>query len=284
MYQSALRSFEGKFMSTYFIGDIQGCYIELQHLLELIQFNPAEDRLGFCGDLVNRGPHSLDVLRFIKNLKDPIVVLGNHDLFLLALAYNPSAYNNPHTLHDILKAPDKFELLTWLRQQPLLHYDKEQSYLLSHAGLPPFWELSEALSYATEVHNALIGDDFQELLTHMLGNHPSCWDHYLTGYERLRFIINVFTRMRLCTLRGCLDFRSKGLESLSSPAYKPWFKLIDLEPYENNTILFGHWAALEGKVDVPHIYALDTGCAWGRSLTALRIEDKKLFSVPAVRS
>ncbi len=271
-------------MATYIIGDVQGCFTELQNLLELIQFNPQQDRLGFAGDLVNRGPHSLEVLRFIKNLKDPIVVLGNHDLFLLSLIYHPnsSSSTNPHTLSAVLDAPDKFELGDWLRQQVFLYHDPAQQYLLSHAGLPPFWELQEALSYATEVQQILSGDNFQEFFKHLLGNQPACWDHKLSGYERYRCIVNVFTRMRLCTLRGCLDFRSKGLVSNSSSAYQPWFKLLKPAQYDNNNICFGHWAALEGKVDVPNIYALDTGCAWGNSLTALRMEDKQRFSVPAI--
>lgn len=268
-------------MSTYIIGDVQGCYTELQNLLTLIHFNPEQDRLGFSGDLVNRGPDSLSVLRFIKSLGNAIVVLGNHDLFLLALAYHPEAYTHPHTLQAVLNAPDKLELLDWLRAQPLLYHDASLHYLLSHAGVPPQWGLEEALSYAHEVQNALTGESFELLLRNLVGNHPACWDRHLKGHDRLRYIINVFTRMRHCTPRGCLDFKSKERVSQSSPHYKPWFKLIHPKDYGNNSILFGHWAALEGKVDVPHIYALDTGCAWGHSLTALRVEDKQLFSVPA---
>ncbi|HYF98209.1 MAG TPA: symmetrical bis(5'-nucleosyl)-tetraphosphatase [Coxiellaceae bacterium] len=269
-------------MATYIIGDVQGCFVELQNLLELIKFNPDKDRLGFAGDLVNRGPDSLEVLRFVKSLKDPIVVLGNHDLFLLSLAYHPNSSTNPHTLTEVLNAPDKLELLEWLRRQAFLYYDQENKYLLSHAGVAPFWELQETLSYAAEIQAALSGNNFRDFLQHLLGNQPACWDHHLTGHERLRFIVNVFTRMRLCTLRGCLDFRSKGLTSSSSAAYKPWFNLINPAHYDNNSICFGHWAALEGKTDVPNIYALDTGCAWGNSLTAMRIEDKQRFSVPAI--
>ena len=269
-------------MATYIIGDIQGCFIELQNLLTLIEFDPSKDRLGFAGDLVNRGPHSLEVLRFIKSLKDPIVVLGNHDLFLLSLIYAPGSSHNPHTLEEVLKAPDRFELADWLRQQPFLYHDPELNYLLSHAGLAPFWGLQESLSYAAEVQQVLRGDHFQNFFSQLLGNLPACWDHYLTGYDRLRYIVNVYTRMRLCTLGGCLDFRSKGLVSNSSSSYKPWFKLIDLNQYGNNDVCFGHWAALEGNSDTPHIHALDTGCAWGQSLTALRIEDKQRFSVPAL--
>ncbi len=271
-------------MATYIIGDVQGCYDELQLLLKLINFDPETDRLGFTGDLVNRGHGSLAVLRLVKSLKDPIIVLGNHDLYLLALGYDLVQFNSPHTLHDVLNAEDKLELLDWLRQQPLVYQDTELNYLLSHAGFPPYWELSEAISYASEVEAELRSDNFAELIRNMLGNTPACWDYKLTNYPRLRFIINSFTRMRLCTLSGCLDFRSKGLTSESSAAYKPWFKLVKPAQYNQMDLLFGHWAALQGNTqDTPHIYALDTGCAWGNSLTALRIEDKKRFSVPAIK-
>jgi bis(5'-nucleosyl)-tetraphosphatase (symmetrical) len=267
-------------MATYLIGDVQGCYQELIDLLKLINFDPSLDRLGFAGDLVNRGPESLEVLRFVKALQDPIVVLGNHDLFLLAIGYELAEHRHPHTLDAVLAAPDKLELLDWLRQQPLLYHDPALNYLLSHAGLPPQWELSEALSYANEVHKYLTGANYIKLIGQMFGNTPACWDYKLSGMARLRYIINCFTRMRLCTPQGCLDFKSKGRVSESSTAYQPWFTQLNRQQYANHDIIFGHWAALEGKVEVPYVYALDTGCAWGNSLTALRIEDKQRFSVP----
>lgn len=268
-------------MATYIIGDVQGCFSELQALLEHIRFNPQTDRLGFTGDLVNRGPDSLKTLRFIKNLKDPIVVLGNHDLYLLALNYGFVRKKENSTLDEILAAPDKEELLTWLRHQPLVHIDHQLKYLLVHAGIPPQWNEQQALEHSEEVTDSLHSNQFNSFigfLENMYGNQPTQWNEDFTGWDRLRYITNVFTRLRFCDANGELDLKSKLKRPLNPQQFKPWFEFINPE-YD---ILFGHWAALEGKCNHPKCYALDTGCVWGKSLTALRIEDKKLFSVPSI--
>lgn len=267
-------------MATYIIGDVQGCYPELEHLLKVIHYDPTHDRLGFVGDLVNRGPQSLQTLRWIKQLPNPIVVLGNHDLYLLALGFECTQYSGKHTLHDILNAPDKEELLHWLRKQPLIYHDPHANFLIVHAGLPPQWSNDIAIQRAQEVERILQGDRFKQLLENMLGLKPDCWDDHLIGWNRLRYIINAFTRMRFVDSHGCLDLFSKETETVKPTVYKPWFENKDPEGVD---IIFGHWAALQGNVNKPHFYALDTGCIWGGRLTALRIEDKQLFSVPAVR-
>lgn len=266
-------------MSTYIIGDVQGCYQELEQLLHLIDFNPKKDRLGFVGDLVNRGPNSLDVLRFITSLTDPIVVLGNHDLYLLILGYElmpPDSYE--HTLHPIFDAPDKIELLDWLRHRPLLYADSAMQTLLVHAGLPPQWSIAQSLAHAHEVELALQGNHFREFLSDLFGNEPLSWHDHLTGQSRLRYITNALTRMRFCDESGYLDLKGDGNVSTNPHRFHPWFNFRDHQQ-DKMSILFGHWAALNGHCDAPGCYALDTGCAWGYSLTALRVEDKKRFSV-----
>lgn len=262
-------------MSTYIIGDIQGCFTELQILLTKIHFDPVKDRLGFTGDLVNRGPESLATLRFIKNLDNPIVVLGNHDLYLLAIGYNAVYYSGHHTLSEILDAPDKIELLDWLRQQPLIYYDPTYHYVMTHAGIPPQWNLNEALNYAEEIANILRGKDYYAFLTHLLGNHPSTWSNDLKGWDRLRYITNAFTRMRFCQADGTLEFNNKTKVSHDITQWRPWFDFYKLP----TKILFGHWASLEGECNNPHCEALDTGCLWGNALTAYRVEDGQYFSI-----
>lgn len=267
-------------MATYIIGDVQGCFEPLQQLLQQIDFNPKQDRLGFVGDLVNRGPQSLAVLRFIKQLKSPIVALGNHDLFCLIVGYGfmpEDAYE--HTLQDVLRAPDKMELLEWLRSQPLIWHEKKSQTLLVHAGLPPQWTIQQSLQYAKEVETVLHSNQFEIYLTHLFGNEPEQWSEQLTGQERLRYITNALVRMRFCTKEGRLDLETDNAIQHHEPnRFKPWFDWRD--PKKDQTdIYFGHWAALAGKCDTPGYHALDTGCAWGYSLTAIRLEDKQRFSV-----
>jgi bis(5'-nucleosyl)-tetraphosphatase (symmetrical) len=271
---------EQKKMSTYAIGDVQGCYDELQALLAEISFNPSKDQLWFAGDLVNRGPKSLQVLRFIKNLPNAIVVLGNHDIHLLALA-NGHPFPS-HTLHEVLAAPDRQELIDWLRQQPFLHYDANLNCLMSHAGLFPRWSLSEAQTHAQSLEQVLRADDYAECLAYLYGNEPSRWTDHLTGWDKLRFIMNAFTRMRFCTMAGELDFSHTGEIGTQPADYFPWFE-IPKRSLTNFSIMFGHWAALKGKTSAANVYALDTGCAWGGALTALRLEDKKQFMTPALK-
>ncbi|WP_264435804.1 symmetrical bis(5'-nucleosyl)-tetraphosphatase [Coxiella endosymbiont of Dermacentor marginatus] len=267
-------------MSTYIIGDVQGCYYELRKLLSLVQFNPFQDRLGFVGDLVNRGPNSLEVLRFIKSLSSPLIVLGNHDLFLLMLGYDlisEGVYK--HTLNDILRAPDKMELLEWLRYYPLVHYEENNHALLVHAGFPPQWSIEENLQHAKEVSAALQGLYFKDFLKNLFGDRTSQWNVDLKGQERLQYIVNAFTRIRFCDEDGVIDLKANGKAITNRENFKPWFDWRRSER-ERVDIFFGHWSALDGQCDALHCYALDTGCAWGHRLTALKLETKQRITVP----
>jgi bis(5'-nucleosyl)-tetraphosphatase (symmetrical) len=269
-------------MSTYAIGDIQGCFATLEKLLEQIQFDADKDTLWFTGDLVNRGPQSLSSLRFVKALGPKHrTVLGNHDLHLLAVAYGAHAGSPDDTLQDILTAPDKNELLTWLQQQPLMHYDPTLNYAVTHAGIAPQWNLSKALQLAREVETVLQSENANEFFQHMYGNQPDQWQDTLAGWDRLRCITNYFTRMRFCYADGRLELKAKGTLASHPENTMPWFQV----PNRANAgvpIVFGHWAALGGVTNTPNTYALDTGCIWGFDLTAMRLEDRKRFSVKRV--
>ncbi|MBU1425735.1 MAG: symmetrical bis(5'-nucleosyl)-tetraphosphatase [Gammaproteobacteria bacterium] len=263
-------------MATYAIGDIQGCYIELQQLLEQIRFDPAQDRLWLVGDLVNRGPDSLQVLRLVKSLGDSaITVLGNHDLHLLAVAEGVGELHRSDTLDEVLGAPDRDELLTWLRQQRLLH--AEGDFVLVHAGLLPQWSVKQAASLAREVESALRGDDYATFFVRMYGNTPHAWDDKLDGYKRLRVIVNAFTRLRVCTPQGEMEFKFKGEVGRIPEGYVPWFE-VPQRKSRKASVIFGHWSALGLKV-TPKVIALDTGCLWGGPMTAIRLEDRQLFQV-----
>lgn len=265
-------------MATYAIGDIQGCFKALQNLLSQIHFNENEDSLWFTGDLVNRGPESLKTLRFIKNLKGTHhTVLGNHDLHLLAVANHPHKIHAEDTFTDILTAPDKEELLSWLSKQPLLYYDDNNQYALVHAGIAPQWNLAEALALAHEVSEILQSAKAPDFLENMYGNFPNQWHNALQGFERYRCITNYFTRARFCNMDGSLELSTKG--KLTSSHLIPWFKVQERKTKTIN-IIFGHWAALAGNTQTPHVFALDTGCVWGYALTALCLESGKRFSVP----
>lgn len=263
-------------MAIYAIGDIQGCYVELQQLLEKIRFDPARDRIWLVGDLVNRGPASLQVLRLVKSLGDSaITVLGNHDLHLLAVAAGEAALHRSDTLDEVLHAPDRDELLAWLRHRPLLHTDSD--YVLVHAGLLPQWSVPQAAGLAREVEDALRGDDHAIFFEHMYGNSPHGWRDDYSGYKRLRVITNAFTRMRICTPQGEMEFKFKGEAEKIPQGYMPWFDLPKRQS-RDATVIFGHWSALGLKV-TPNLIALDTGCLWGGTLTAIRLEDRQLFQV-----
>jgi bis(5'-nucleosyl)-tetraphosphatase (symmetrical) len=268
-------------MSTYVIGDVQGCFKSLMALLDVVQFQPHTDRLWFAGDLVNRGPDSLLVLRFLLNLPNkPIVVLGNHDLHLLAVYYGQSVLSPSDTIQAVLDAPDSEILCDWLRKKPLVHRDENYGYTLLHAGLPPQWSSVQAKHYAYEVENILASSDYKSFFAHMYGTTPRHWSEALSGWQRLRFITNALTRIRFCTLDGKLDFAHKGVIGSQPKALYPWFDIPN-RASESEKIIFGHWAALYGQViHSPHLFALDTGCVWGQALTAIRLEDEKLFSVP----
>ena len=263
-------------MSIYAIGDIQGCYNELQRLLEQIGFDPAQDQLWFVGDLVNRGPGSLEVLRLVKSLGDrAIIVLGNHDLHLLAVAEGIGKLHSSDTLDAILDAPDRDDLLHWLRHQRLLH--AQDGHVLVHAGLLPQWTVAQAQALAREVESALRSDDYAVFLEKMYGNTPHGWDDGLEGYKRLRVIVNAFTRLRICTPQGEMEFKFKGEVENIPEGYLPWFEVKGRRSAEA-TVIFGHWSALGLKVE-PNLIALDTGCLWGGPMTAIRLEDRRLYQV-----
>lgn len=268
-------------MADYAIGDVQGCNTPLQRLLEVIHFDEKKDKLWFVGDLVNRGPDSLAVLRFVKSLAiKPHITLGNHDLHLLASLFGAKPWKgHDDTLQEIFDAEDCEELGHWLRQQSILCYSKELNVVMCHAGIAPMWSLPQAVHYAQELESVLSGDDYCEFLGQMYGNKPSGWSNDFQGFERLRAITNYFTRMRFCNRYGQLDFNDKGNLADAPPGLYPWYEVPDRQEIEAD-IVFGHWAALMGACPHPRIHALDTGCLWGGSLTALRLQDKHKFSVP----
>lgn len=263
-------------MSTYAIGDIQGCYHAFQALLKKIQFNPNSDKLWLVGDLINRGSGSLEVLRWIYQHREHIVtVLGNHDLHTLVVAEGIVAPHRSDTLQALLAAPDRDALLTWLRHQPLVHY--EHGNLMVHAGLLPQWTAEQAAELAAEVEAALRSENYREFLSKMYGNLPAKWSNKLTGVDRLRVITNAMTRLRICTEQGEMEFKFKSEVDNIPNGYMPWFSV----PGRKNidcTIIFGHWSAL-GLRQGANLFALDTGCLWGGQLTALRLEDRKIFQV-----
>jgi bis(5'-nucleosyl)-tetraphosphatase (symmetrical) len=267
-------------VADYAIGDVQGCYDALQRLLVLIHFDDKRDRLWFVGDLVNRGPESLAVLRFIRSLSiKPIITLGNHDLHLLGSLFgvNPGR-GHDDTLEDVLKASDAEELGHWLRKQSIAYCSSELNVVMCHAGIAPIWDFAEAMQCAKELEEALSGDDFRHFLSHMYGNEPNFWSNGLTGVDRLRLITNYFTRMRFCDVQGRLNLSYKGTLKDAPANLYPWYQVPQRKeiPME---IVFGHWAALQGICSNPRIYALDTGCVWGGQLTALRLQDKQRFAV-----
>ncbi len=271
-------------MAVYAIGDVQGCFTSLRELFRKIGFNADQDRLWFVGDLVNRGPENLHTLRFIKALGDSaITVLGNHDLHLLAVAYgHREIHYTEDTFGDVVAAPDFEELVSWLRNRPLLHHDEELEYVMVHAGLPPQWSLACARKCANEVQQALRGDMIDDFLANMYGNEPDLWSNSLKGWDRLRYITNSFTRMRYCELDGTQDFRNNR-EIGSQPDYlHPWFRLPNRRNMDVK-IIFGHWAAL-GQHQEKNIYALDSGCVWGGKLTAMRLDgEPEYFQVSCSR-
>jgi bis(5'-nucleosyl)-tetraphosphatase (symmetrical) len=263
-------------MAIYAVGDIQGCHVELVQLLDQIGFDQAVDQLWLVGDLVNRGPGSLQVLRLIKSLGDSaITVLGNHDLHLLAVAEGVAELHRTDTLDEILAAPDRDELLRWLRIQKLLH--AQGGYVLVHAGLLPQWNVAQAESLAREVEAALSSDDYATFLSRMYGNFPHHWDDSLSGHKRLRVIVNAFTRMRICTKEGEMEFKFKGEVEDIPAGYLPWFDVPE-RASRDATVIVGHWSAL-GLLIRKNVIALDTGCLWGGPMSAIRLEDRKLFQV-----
>jgi len=271
-------------MTTYAIGDLQGCHAEFVELLETLDFDPRRDRLWLAGDLVNRGPASLACLREVMALGDAATtVLGNHDLHLLAVARGGARLNRKDTLDAILDAPDREALLDWLQSRPLLvHESRGQEVVMTHAGLLPQWSLAQAAALAEELEAALGSERSGSFLERMYGNAPACWRDDLDGIDRLRAIVNVLTRMRFIDADGCLDFAAKeGLDS-APPGFAPWFQYPRAD---DPWLLFGHWAALHGETPRRRVRAeaLDTGCVWGSRLTALDLESGERTSVPSRR-
>ncbi|WP_271410383.1 symmetrical bis(5'-nucleosyl)-tetraphosphatase [Pseudomonas sp. Q1-7] len=266
-------------MTAYAVGDLQGCLDPLKCLLEQVRFDPRRDQLWLVGDLVNRGPKSLETLRFLYSIRESVVcVLGNHDLHLLAVANNIERLRKADTLREIIEAPDCAELLDWLRHQKLLHYDEQRDLVMVHAGIPPQWTLKKALKRAAEVEEALRDDARLPLfLDGMYGNEPAKWDGDLHGVTRLRVITNYFTRMRFCKADGTLDLKSKEGLDTAPPGFAPWFSFPGRKTH-GQKIIFGHWAALEGKCNEPGLFALDTGCVWGGAMTLLNIDSGRRIS------
>lgn len=253
----------------YLVGDVQGCDQALQRLLDVAGFSVSRDRLVLLGDLVNRGPGSQAVLHKMARLGDAArCVLGNHDLHLLAVAHGARKLHRGDTFGDVLHAPDLQASVDWLRQQPLALV--ESGWLCVHAGLVPQWTVAQALRLSAEVETLLRGPGLREFLPLMYGNGPDRWNDSLEGVDRARFVINTFTRIRFCTPEGRLDFQTKEGADGAPPGYLPWFE-VPARQSSGQAIAFGHWSTL-GLINQPHLLALDTGCVWGGSLTAVRVD------------
>ena len=272
-------------MSTYAIGDVQGCYSELQNLLNEINFDERRDELWFAGDLVNKGPKSLQTLRFIKALGvNAKITLGNHDLHLLAVAKNIQPLLKKDTIQEILAADDVKELIDWLKSRPLLITDDNLNFTMVHAGLPPQWSLENAKEFAKECELILQSEKINKLLAEMYGDTPNIWVNSLQDYAKQRFIINCFTRIRFCNSDGMLDFDAKVAPGKQNTSLIPWYSLPNRKT-KDNKIIFGHWSTVhignEKNFKQYNVYPIDTGCLWGGRLTAMRLEDEKIFSVPS---
>lgn len=270
-------------MSDYAIGDVQGCRSALEDLLDVIRFDPERDRLWFAGDLVARGPDSLGTLRLIQSLGSAAdSVLGNHDLHLIAAHHGFAQIKSKDRTATILTAPDRDELMYWLQQRPMLLQLPHQ-HVLTHAGLPPEWDLSSAAGYAREVERALRGAGANAFLADMYGNQPTRWSAELSGTARLRVITNYLTRMRMLTADGSMDFAYKEAPAEAPEGLTAWFDL-DYSHLGSQRIIFGHWAALLGITNNPHCIATDTGCVWGGSLCAYRLDDgQRFYSRPGLQ-
>lgn len=269
-------------MATYAIGDVQGCFDELQLLLSKINIQD-NDELWFVGDLVNRGPKSLETLRYIKSLGNKAkVVLGNHDLHLLAVYYSSAKLKRSDTLQSILEADDCAELMHWLKSQPLIHFNSQLNAVMSHAGIPAIWSIKQAISRSQEVEEKLQSNNFTDYFQSMYGNTPDTWNDSLIGQDRLRCITNYLTRMRFCNENHRLELNYKGEIGQQPAGLTPWFEFHNKRNNNATLILFGHWAALMGKTTHEKIVALDTGCVWGETMTAFCIESRQYFSVESL--
>ncbi|MCL7943204.1 symmetrical bis(5'-nucleosyl)-tetraphosphatase [Marinobacter sp. ATCH36] len=260
-------------MTDYAIGDIQGCYERLRDVLDLVDFSPSRDRLWVAGDIINRGPSSLEALRYVESLGDSaVVVLGNHDLHLLAVAFGGHSLKRKDTLADILDAPDHGKLFDWLRQQNLCVHDADRNFVMVHAGLPHIWSVEQAVGYSREVESVIRGPDAEEYFTHMYGNQPERWQDSLAGMDRWRMITNYFTRMRFIAEDGTLELAAKESADSAPDGFAPWFRFPRKDRVK---VVFGHWAALEGQTDSERYIGLDTGCVWGGKLTLMNLDTEE---------
>ena len=257
-------------MAWYAIGDVQGCFDALRALLDKLCYDPTVDRLWFTGDLVNRGPQSLQVLRLVSSLPKAQTVLGNHDLHLLAAASGHATRKKNDTFGDILAAQDRDSLLAWLRSCPLLLHDEQHDYTMVHAGLLPAWDLPTAQRLASEAEQAIAHSDRNELFTHMYGDTPNHWQEDLESWARLRVIINACTRLRYCDHQGHMDLRQKGRPGQQPPHLLPWFQIAERKT-RTTRIVFGHWSTL-GIWNADGVLGIDSGCLWGGKLTAVRLD------------
>ena len=259
--------------SIYAIGDVQGCYQPLRELVDALPIDRTNDRLWFVGDLVNRGPQNLETLEFVRDLgEQAVVVLGNHDLHLLAIVFGGKSPTRSDTFQDVLDSPKCEELCHWLRKQPLVY--RENNWFMVHAGIPHIWGVKETVTYAQEVERTLSGSSYATFFENMYGKYPDQWDPKLTGMDRLRIITNYLTRMRFISETGQLEFAHKTTLDTAPKGFKGWFEYARVRKHN---IVFGHWAALEGVVANENCVATDTGCVWGRSLTAVRLKDRARF-------
>ena len=261
-------------MATYAIGDVQGCFDELKKLLKKIHFSSDRDQLWFCGDLVNRGPKSLKTLRFIRSLEDnAISVLGNHDLHLLATAYDHRKPGTKDTFDKIFAAHDRHQLLDWLRQQHLVYHDKKLNITMLHAGVHPDWSIGKTLQLAAEIQTLLQSDNHVNFYKHMYGDKPFNWSDSLSGWSRFRFITNILTRIRYFDAQGKPAFNAKGAPGSQAKGLIPWYEVPNRKTKDDN-IVFGHWSTLPhaGLSSINNSYAIDSGCLWGGFLTAMQID------------
>lgn len=279
-------------MSIYAIGDIQGCFDYFIKLLDKINFDKNNDKLWLVGDVINRGPESAKMLDWLYKNQDSIqIVLGNHDLHLIAVYYKVRELQKLDTIDDILKHNDCEKWINWLKEQPLIHYDNQLNYLMVHAGIPPKFDLQEALDHAEDLSKKLSGktfktkQDYTQFLKNLFGNNPNNWEDAKNNeIDKDRYLINAFTRMRHCKETGELDLKYKGPDLTQDNNFKAWFlwKNRENKKIKDKKIIFGHWAALSSKHEInvmPNIFALDTGCVWGNKLTAMRLEDNSIFSL-----
>ena len=271
-------------MATYAIGDIQGCYDPLRRLLDRLRFNPGDDKLWVAGDIINRGPSSLRTVRFLRSLGDAAqCILGNHDLHLLAVVHGARKTHPNDTFDDILRSDERDEIIAWLSHLPLIHRDAKLDFTMVHAGLVPQWDCATAAARAAELEAILRSDDAATFFGHMYGDAPNVWHEDLAGWGRLRFITNALTRLRFCTPEGALDLHSSGPPGSQPGGYLPWYALPD-RASRGERIVFGHWATLvlpPDKATALGAFHIDTGCVWGRELTALNLTDLSYTREPA---